>query len=93
MACELDEPDVARMRGTDDFRRVFLSLARKNAATVTSSGERSGSLAPAENKLEDHGYASTSDRREMATVAMRDGFAKAPRWEPCFNSIGPAHAA
>ena len=30
-------------------------------------------------KLEDRGYASTSDRREIVTVAMRDGFARAPR--------------
>jgi hypothetical protein len=37
---------------------------------VTSSGEQSGSLAQAEEKLRDRGYASTSDRREIVTAAM-----------------------
>jgi hypothetical protein len=38
-------------------------------------------LALAGKKLEDRDYASTSARREMVTIAMRDGFAKAPRWK------------
>jgi hypothetical protein len=38
---------------------------------ATSSGEQFGQLAQAEEKLRDRGYASTSDRREMVTVAMR----------------------
>jgi hypothetical protein len=33
-----------------------------------------------EEKLADRGYASISDQRDMVTVAMRDGFAKAPKW-------------
>jgi hypothetical protein len=58
---------------------------------ATSSGEKSDELATAEKKLEDRDYASTSDRREMVTVAMRDGFAKAPRWE--HEASGPSPEA
>jgi hypothetical protein len=46
-------------------------------------------LALGGKKLEDRGYASTSARREMVTIAMRDGFAKAPRWEDETSGLSP----
>jgi hypothetical protein len=71
------------------FMRSSHSDCRKSAATAASSGEQSGQLAQAEKKLADRRYASTSDRREMVTVAMRDGFAKAPRSEDETSGLSP----
>jgi hypothetical protein len=42
-----------------------------------------------DKKLWDRGYAATSARGEMVTVAMRDGFAKAQRWEDGTSGLSP----
>jgi len=42
-----------------------------------------------DKKLWDRGYAATSARGEMVTVAMRDGFAKAQRWEDGTSGLLP----
>jgi hypothetical protein len=59
---------------------------QKSAPAPASSGKQFGS-GQAEKKLGDGGYTLTSDRREMVTVAMRNGFTWAQRWE--LETSGP----
>ena len=80
--------ELARRRGrsNENSQTIPLTLISKKR-TRTRLVRKAVRLGSAEKKLADGGYTLTSDRREMVTVAMRNGFAWAQRWE--LETSGP----